>query len=77
MGVEAVPPTPGRLRKRLGRDAGTPRFKPYDYDQHAMVAINCLIIHKLDLSVFRPNYRNDNTSRCAYGLLKLIPEPHR
>lgn len=67
-----------------------PRFKPYDYDQHALVAINYLeqlqpgtfehavhylIEHKLDLSVFHPRYRNDDTGRCAYDpaiLLKII-----
>lgn len=50
-----------------------PRFKPYNYDQSAMVVINYqdqlqpgtfehavhyLIEHKLDLSVFHPKYRH-------------------
>ncbi len=67
-----------------------PRFKPYNYDQDAMVVINFreqlqpgtfehavhyLIDHKLDLSIFHPNYRNDDTGRVAYDpaiLLKII-----
>jgi len=67
-----------------------PRFKPYNYDQDAMVVINfreqlqpgtfehavhCLIDLKLDLSIFHPNYRNDDTGRVAYDpaiLLKII-----
>ncbi|PVY69215.1 IS4 family transposase [Tamilnaduibacter salinus] len=67
-----------------------PRFKPYNYDQDAMVVINYqdqiqpgtfeyavhyLIEHKLDLSVFHPRYRNDDTGRLAYDpaiLLKII-----
>ncbi|WP_022961099.1 transposase [Halopseudomonas pelagia] len=67
-----------------------PRFKPYDYSQHSMVVINYqeqlqpgtfeyavhyLIEHKLDLSVFHPRYRNEDTGRLAYDpaiLLKII-----
>nr|WP_287706379.1 transposase [Halomonas sp.] len=67
-----------------------PRFKAYNYDQNAMVVINYqdqlqpgtfehavhyLIEHKLDLSVFHPQYRNDATGRLAYDpaiLLKII-----
>ncbi|QCF24834.1 transposase [Hydrocarboniclastica marina] len=67
-----------------------PRFKHYNYDQDAMVVINYqdqlqpgtfehavhyLIEHKLDLSVFHPKYRNDDTGRLAYDpaiLLKII-----
>ncbi|SDT94760.1 Transposase domain [Halopseudomonas salegens] len=67
-----------------------PRFKTYDYIQHSMVVINYqeqlqpgtfeyavhyLIEHKLDLSVFYPRYRNEDTSRLAYDpaiLLKII-----
>ena len=67
-----------------------PRFKHYNYDQDAMVVINYqeqlqpgtfehavhyLIEHKLDLSVFHPKYRNEDTGRLAYDpaiLLKII-----
>jgi len=67
-----------------------PRFKHYNYDQDTMVVINYqeqlqpgtfehavhyLIEHKLDLSVFHPKYRNDDTGRLAYDpaiLLKII-----
>ncbi|MCD6436932.1 MAG: transposase [Halomonas sp.] len=67
-----------------------PRFKAYNYDHNAMVVINYqdqlqpgtfehavhyLIEHKLDLSVFHPQYRNDATGRLAYDpaiLLKII-----
>ena len=58
-----------------------PRFKHYNYDQDTMVVINYkeqlqpgtfehavhyLIEHKLDLSVFHPKYRNEDTGRgCA------------
>ena len=67
-----------------------PRFKHYNYDQSAMVVINYqeqlqpgtfehavhyLIEHKLDLSVFHPKYRNEDTGRLAYDpaiLLKII-----
>jgi hypothetical protein len=53
-----------------------PRFKNYNYDQDSMVVINYqeqlqpgtfvhavyyLIEHKLDLSIFHPKYRNDDT----------------
>ena len=62
----------------------------YNYDQDAMVVINYqeqlqpgtferavhyLIEHKLDLSVFHPKYRNEDTDRLAYDpaiLLKII-----
>ena len=58
-----------------------PRFKQYNYDQDAMVVINYqeqlqpgtfeyavhyLVEHKLDLSVFHPKYRNEDTGRLAY-----------
>jgi transposase len=67
-----------------------PRFKHYNYDEDTMVVINYqeqlqpgtfehaihyLIEHKLDLSVFHPKYRNDDTGRRAYDpaiLLKII-----
>ena len=67
-----------------------PRFKHYNYDQSAMVvinyqeqpqpgtfehAVNYLIEHKLDLSVFHPNYRNEDMDRLTYDptiLLKII-----
>jgi len=67
-----------------------PRFKHCNYDQDAMVVINYqdqlqpgtfehaihyLIEHKLDLSVFHPKYRNEDTGRLAYDpaiLLKII-----
>jgi transposase len=67
-----------------------PRFKHYNYDQDSMVVINYqeqlqpgtfehavhyLIEHKLDLSIFHPKYRNDDTGRTAYDpaiLLKII-----
>ena len=67
-----------------------PRFKHYNYDQDSMVVINYqeqlqpgtfehavhyLIEHKLDLTVFHPKYRNDDTGRLAYDpaiLLKII-----
>ena len=67
-----------------------PHFKHYNHDQDAMVVINYqeqlqpgtfehavhhLIEHKLDLSVFHPKYRNDDTGRLAYDpaiLLKII-----
>ena len=70
-----------------------PRFKHYNYDQDAMVVINYqeqlqpgsfehavhyLIEHKLDLSVFHPKYRNEDTGRLAYDpaiLLKTILSP--
>lgn len=66
------------------------RFIPYDYNQNAMVVVNFqdqiqpgtfehalhyLIEHKLDLSVFDPEYRNDGNGRPAYDpaiLLKII-----
>lgn len=67
-----------------------PRFIPYDPKQHRMVAIsyadqlqpgtfefaiNHLIDHKLDLTVFRDRYANDDGGRPAYDpaiLLKII-----
>ena len=67
-----------------------PRFRPYNPDQSAMVVINYqdqlqpgtfehavhyLIEHKLDLSIFYPKYRNEDTGRLAYDpaiLLKII-----
>nr|WP_245800898.1 transposase [Halomonas utahensis] len=64
-----------------------PRFKPYNYDQDAMVVINYrhqlqpgtfeyavhyLIEHKLDLSVFYPKYRNGDTGRLAYDPAILL-----
>jgi len=70
-----------------------PRFKQYNYDQDAMVVINYqeqlqpgtfehavhyLIERKLDLSMFHPKYRNEDTCRLAYDpaiLLKIILSP--
>ena len=67
-----------------------PRVKHYNSDQAAMVVINYqeqlqpgtferavhyLIEHKLDLTVFHPRYRNEDTGRRAYDpaiLLKII-----
>lgn len=67
-----------------------PRFKPYNIDQDAILVINYrdqlqpgtfehaihyLIEHKLDLSIFHPKYRNEDTGRLAYDpaiLLKII-----
>ena len=55
-----------------------PKFKSYDYNQSAMVVINFeeqlqpgtfeyaihrLITDKLDLSIFYPNYQNDDVGR--------------
>lgn len=66
------------------------KFIPYDYNQHAMVVVNFqdqiqpgtfeyalhyLIEQKLDLSVFDPEYHNDDSGRPAYDpaiLLKII-----
>jgi transposase len=66
------------------------KFIPYDYSQHAMVVVNFqdqiqpgtfehalhyLIEHKLDLSIFDPEYANDDGGRPAYNpaiLLKII-----
>ena len=68
----------------------TPRFRFYSYDQDILLAINFrhqlqsgtfehalhyLIEHKLDLSIFHPKYRNQDTGRKAYHpaiLLKII-----
>jgi transposase len=67
-----------------------PKFKHYDYNQSSMVVINYeeqlqpgtfehaihyLIDNKLDLSVYYPNYHNDDNGRPAYDpaiLLKII-----
>lgn len=67
-----------------------PKFKSYNYDQTAMVVINYrdqlqpgtfeyaihyLIDNKIDLSIFYPNYNNDDGGRPAYDpaiLLKII-----
>jgi len=67
-----------------------PKYIPYDYNQHSMVVINYqeqlqagtfehaihfLIENKLDLSIFYPNYKNDDGGRPAYDpaiLLKII-----
>ena len=67
-----------------------PRFRFYSYDQDVLLAINFrhqlqagtfehalhyLIEHKLDLSIFHPKYRNQDTGRKAYDpaiLLKII-----
>jgi transposase len=67
-----------------------PKYIPYNYDQHSMVVINYkeqlqpgtfehaihfLIENKLDLSIFYPNYKNDDGGRPAYDpaiLLKII-----
>ena len=67
-----------------------PKFIPYDYNQSSMVVINYqdqlqpgtfehaihhLINNKLDLSVFYPKFKNDETGRPAYDpaiLLKII-----
>ena len=67
-----------------------PKFIPYNYNQDAMIVINFqdqlqpgtfehalhyLIEHKLDLSVFYPEFKNDDNGRPAYDpaiLLKII-----
>mgnify|MGYP000751855160 CR=1 FL=1 len=67
-----------------------PNYKPYNYDQTAMVVVNFkdqiqpgtfeyaihyLISERLDLSVFDPNYKNEEGGRKAYDpaiLLKII-----
>lgn len=67
-----------------------PNYKPYNYDQTSMVVINYqdqlqagtfeftlhhLIESRVDLSVFYPRYKNDETGRPAYDpaiLLKII-----
>ena len=67
-----------------------PKFKLYDYNQITMVpinhryqiqpgtfehAINYLIDHKMDLTVFHPRFKNDEKGRRAYDpaiLLKII-----
>ncbi len=67
-----------------------PKFIPYDYNQSAMVVINYedqlqpgtfehaihyLVDQRLDLSIFHPEFINDDTGRPAYDpaiLLKII-----
>jgi len=67
-----------------------PNFLPYDHNQSSMVVINFLdqvqpgtfehaihhlIEHRMDLSVFHPQYKNELTGRYAYDpavLLKII-----
>lgn len=67
-----------------------PKYKPYNYDQSSMVVINYLeqlqpgtfenslhylIDTQMDLSIFYPRYKNDDTGRPAYDpaiLLKII-----
>ena len=64
-----------------------PKFKPYDYNQTAMVVINYrdqlqpgtfehalhhLIDSKLELSVFYPRYANDDGGRPAYDPAVLL-----
>ncbi|MEW8492528.1 MAG: transposase [Candidatus Thiodiazotropha taylori] len=66
------------------------KFIPYDYNQNSLVVINYLdqlvpgtfeyaihhlIDNKLDLSVFYPKFKNDDSGRPAYDpaiLLKII-----
>ncbi len=67
-----------------------PKYKPYNYDQSSMVVINYqeqlqpgtfeyslhhLIDQRMDLSIFYPRYKNEETGRPAYDpaiLLKII-----
>lgn len=64
-----------------------PKFKPYNYDQVTMVAINIedqlqsgtfehaihhLIDKKLDLSIFNSRYKNDETGSTAYDPAILL-----
>ncbi len=67
-----------------------PRFVPYDYNQHTMIAINFqdqlqpgtfehaihyLIDKRLDLTIFYPNFKNEDNGRPAYDpaiLLKIV-----
>ena len=67
-----------------------PTFKPYNYDQNTLVVINFkdqlqpgtfefavhhLVDTKLDVSIFYPDYKNDDGGRPAYDpalLLKII-----
>jgi transposase len=64
-----------------------PKFKPYNYKQTAMIALNYedqlqagtfeyaihyLIENKLDLSVFYPRYQNDDNGRPAYDPAILL-----
>lgn len=64
-----------------------PKFKPYDYNQSAMIVINYadqlqpgtfehaihhLIDSKLDLSIFYPVYQNDDGGRPAYDPAILL-----
>ncbi len=67
-----------------------PKFIPYDHNQSSLIVINYqdqlqpgtfehaihhLVDKKLDISIFYPNYQNDETGRPAYDpavLLKII-----
>ena len=64
-----------------------PTFKPYNYQQTAMIVLNYedqlqpgtfeyavhyLIEHKLDLSIFYPRYQNDDNGRPAYDPAILL-----
>lgn len=64
-----------------------PKFKPYNYKQTAMIALNYedqlqagtfeyalhyLMEHKIDLSVFYPRYQNDDNGRPAYNPAILL-----
>ena len=64
-----------------------PRFIPYDYNQHTMIVINFqdqlqpgtfehaihyLIDNKLDLTIFYPNFKNEDSGRPAYDLAILL-----
>lgn len=64
-----------------------PKFKPYNYKQTAMIALNYedqlqagtfeyaihyLIENKLDLSIFYPRYQNDDNGRPAYDPAILL-----
>ncbi len=64
-----------------------PNFKPYNYDQDAMVVINFeeqiqpgtfeyavyhLICHRLDISAFHAKYTNDTGGRSAYDPAILL-----
>jgi len=63
------------------------KFKPYNYDQTAFIALNYrnqihpgtfeyalhyLIEHELDLSIFYPHYKNDHNGRPAYDPAILL-----
>lgn len=64
-----------------------PRFKDYDQGQTVLLPVsfdrqilpgtfeytfNCLVDHKLDLSIFHHKYNNDETGRPAYDLDRLF-----